>query len=147
MQISLLWTTNSVIHHSHGIYATRDGHPANQEIPALNAYHFFCGTFPETVAITQPVLTLHFNRMLSTKIRSAFTNIYYAFIIHTMYATCPTHLKFLHLITLFSLHWEAKLRSSSVHIILSIFQPPHPHTALEQPQSTLSFQVLMAAIA
>lgn len=43
MQISLLRTTNSLTHYSHGIYSTSDGHLANQEIPAD---HFICGTFP-----------------------------------------------------------------------------------------------------
>jgi len=57
--------------------------------------------FPETVPFTQPVLTLYyphryFNSMLSSVIRSVFTNIYYALLIHTMYATCSTHLTFLH---------------------------------------------------
>jgi hypothetical protein len=99
--------------------------------------------FPETVPFTQPVLTLYyphryFNSMLSSVIRSVFTNIYYALLIHTMYATCSTHLTFLHWITL---DWETKLLSSSVYIILSIFHPPY-HTALEHPQSTWVFRLL-----
>jgi len=63
---------------------------AIQLIKNLRLITSFVVCFPRQLDSTQPVLTLYFlhscfNSMLSSVIRSAFTSIYYEFLIHTMY--------------------------------------------------------------